>query len=135
MSPKGWTRNCVSCGHAALVAKGLADRQHPMCLRVEHLRTILGPTREAGTTGSGLRNHESVANQGDLTPRSDPRMDAHGRADVRTTFACTPSTKKAHCLWREEEWPLAAPTSDLKGSVSGQAVVPQSLHAPWRTTS
>ena len=48
--------------------------------------TILGQTREARAR-SGHRGPESAGNRRNQTPRSDPRVDARGQADVRPTFA------------------------------------------------
>ena len=48
--------------------------------------TILGQSREARAC-PGHRGNGSAANQENLTPTSDRRVDARGPADVRTTFA------------------------------------------------
>jgi hypothetical protein len=50
------------------------------------LLTILGQRREARAQ-EGHRGHESAANRTSPTPTNDPRVDARGRAGVRTTFA------------------------------------------------
>jgi hypothetical protein len=52
------------------------------------LLTILGRARESRVR-QGHRDHESAANRRDLTRGRDPRVDARGQADVRTTFAWT----------------------------------------------
>src|SRR5262249_26858637 len=48
--------------------------------------TILEPRREARVR-AGPRGHESAANRRDLRTRRDPPVSAHGRGDVRTSFA------------------------------------------------
>ena len=48
--------------------------------------TILEQEREARVR-AGHRGHESAANVGHQATRHDPRVDARGRADVRTSFA------------------------------------------------
>ena len=59
------------------------------------LLTIQVLRREARVR-AGLRGHENRANRGDLTTTRDPRVDARGRADVRTTFARHPRWRLPH---------------------------------------
>jgi hypothetical protein len=84
--PRKCPRVTVVCRFAGDSPSPLTDSNH------RPPPTILGQGRDARAP-QGHGGHESPANRRDPTQGTDPREDARGRADVRTTFARRDATR------------------------------------------